>query len=335
MPNNAKRRKLRLARKRQRTEAAIGALVRGSLPKPPTVDDAAGLLKAVRALGALGLSSRKQQKLRAALTSALAELFKTESFAGRNIRTTSFGLKDGDFDGLARLFVRMLERMRYGEYGISELRRKRAGLHGVFAGEIFELLVLHHEGIQKQLHKLAEDQKDSLNQLMRRGKARLIDGNGAPFAETGEWRGVQRVTDILVHRGNQRLKFTDFAYVSYLAPRGGGPRVVSFLVETEVKLPRAAAGFAEQMGVKQARFAGADKVEFTLADGSTQAFTPGEIVFDRGNINRVALTTTKGPRETWRLRSTKLGGYAEVYFRIALVVDVEQLRAMVNLAFRR
>lgn len=328
MPNKAQRRKLRHQRKLARTTAALQTHIRTGLPAGTKIADMAGVIKAMRALGSLGMSSAKRAKLRARIVDSLSTVMKDML-----IRPKDFGVPN--LDMLAELFVRMLERTRYHEYGVNELRRKKAGLKGVFAGELFELMVLNMTGIQRELRELADGQLAGLNAAMRSNKARLIDANGAPMTATGTWSGVQRVTDILVYRGNQKLKFTDFAYVGYLRPAGGGPTMVSFLVETEIKLPRAAAGFAEQMGVKQARFAGADRVEFTIPGRKDPvSFDPSDIVFDRGNINRVALTTTSQSTQTWRYRSTREGGYDETYWRIGLVVRVDELRALVNVLFR-
>jgi len=329
MANKVQRRKLRFQRKLSATTIKVQQYIKAGLPAAAaTVDDSAGVIKAMRALGSLGMPAKQRRELRAKIVDALPAVMKKDL----KLRPTDFGVDDLDL--LADLFVRMLERVRYHRYGVNELRRKKAGLRGVFAGELFELLVLNMPGIQKELRGLAEGQLENLNRAMRRNKARLIDAHGADLVAVGEWSGIERVTDIVVHRGNQKLKFTDFAYVTYLAPKVGGPRLVSFLVETEVKLPRAASGFSDQMGVKQARFAGADRVEF-FVPGRKQAvsFTPAEIVFDRGNINRVAITTTAATNESWRFRSTREGGYGEIYWRIGLVVDVHELRRLINAAF--
>lgn len=327
--NTAQRRKLRVQKRRLKSTANLQQFIKSRLPTGGTsLDDLPGVIKALRALGSMGIPAAKRAKLRANLVESLASVMKD-----MKIKPKDLGVKDLDL--LAELFVRMLERMRYHEYGVNELRRKKVGLRGVFAGELFELLVLNMESIQKELKSCAEGQFEGLNSAMRSQKARLIDANGVNIAVSGKWAGIERVTDIIIYRNNQKLKFTDFAYATFLDPPKNGPRLVSFLVETEVKLPRAASEFSEQMGVKQARFAGADRVEF-IVEGQKKpvSFKPEEIIFDSGNINRVALTTTKSSNETWRLRSTRKGGYDEIYWRIGLVVEVEDLRRLVNILFR-
>lgn len=320
----------RALRRRAALDAELAPFLRLATTRGAVTPDASAILRAMRTLGTGTMRPRVRAALRSRVVEALADTMR-----GMRLAPGDFGVSS--YAGLADTFVTMLERVGYHEYGVTELRTKRAGLHGAFAGELFELLVIHHHGIQADLLGLADLQLKELTGLSAAAaKARLVDALGAAVDLRGTWGRARLVTDITVIRGNRRLKFTDFGYVSVLAPAAGGPSAVSFLVEGEVKLPRAAASFAEQIGEKQARFTDADRIEVRFADdGSPASFAPHEIVFDtKAALGRVALTTTSAPGQTWRLRTTKVGGFEDAYWRVGLTVDVEELRRLVTVLFR-
>lgn len=334
MVSKQKARKQSFKRKRDKINADLGGYVKSPLGVPAPSGEIAGRLRAVRALGALGMPLRKRRALRKRIVTDLAD-----TLAREKIRPRDLGLKGNslaqEIDLLAELLVQMLERVNYHEFGINELRRKKKGLRGVFAGELFELLVLNMPSIQDELRLLSGRQLAELNAAMRNHRARLINAHGVQLALTGTWTGVHRVTDIYVRKGKSRLKFTDFGYVTFLNSKSG-KLYVSFLLETEVKMPAAAGKFREQIGVKQARFTDADQIEFTI-DGADVpvSFAPADIIFDSRNINRFALDPIEGPQQTWRVQSTSSGGYHEAFWRVGLVVDVSGLRALVEAAFAR
>lgn len=315
----------RVARLRSR-RAAIDQQLAQMVRELPTADPAAftGALRALRALG----SRRIPRRIRTALRARIAEGLRAEG----GIDPRDLGM--ATHDDLAELLVRMLERVRYGSYRLSELRRKRLGLQGNFAGELFEQLVLEHRGIQSDLAEIAATQLRSLREQLRTPKGRFVDGRGAEISLQGSFGPVRRVTDIATWHGAVRRKFTDFAHVSLFAPSGGGERRIAFLTEVEVKLPRAAADFGDQMAAKQARFAAADRIEVRFDDGSVVSFRPEEVVVDLAGINRIAISTTRRPGQTWRFSFRGKRRPREAWLRVNLAIDVEQLRRMVALTFR-
>ena len=336
---------------RARIDASVAAIekdlrddLKAALPSRGQVTERGPMVKALRALGALQLTptqyKRAREKIVAALSGVMGEL---------KIDARDLGARD--LDHLAELFMRMLERVRYSRYNISELRRKARGLRGVFTGELFELLVLNLTSLQQDLKNMAALQLESLNVVwaeefaIATGAAasssrapRILNALGEPIpwmVPKGEFKGIDRVVDIFIYRDGKKLKFTDFGYISYYKDARGTTLAISFLVEGEIKLPRAAAGFSDQIGRSQGRFAGAERVEMVVQGQKTPiSFRPEEIIFDRASINRNAITTTRATNDTYRWRTTNKGGYPEAYLRMGLTVNVDDLRRLVNILFR-
>lgn len=337
MASKAKARQLRLQKRRAKIELQLKRHLKASLPGGTVSLDAPGVLKALRLLGKMGMPAGKRARLRATLVQALAVVIEETKF-----RPADLGVRD--LDHLSELFVRMLERVGFHEYGITELRRKARGLRGAFAGELFEQLVLHMEELQSDLRNMAGTQLATLNGSVAAHKTRLLDGYGQPIKVKGRFAGIYRVTDIAIYKPGHvgpPLKFTDFAYVTYLVPEGGGMPLLSVLVETEIKLPRAAREFSEQIGNAQSRYAGAERIEM-LFDGDTHptAVLPDQIVFDVGSIQRTAVTATtaKSNRYTFRTTKWKAGDpilNEESYLRIGLSFETTELRRLVAVLFRQ
>jgi hypothetical protein len=335
--NKAQARKLRLQKRRRKIELQLRQHLKTNLSARGVVSlEAPGVVKALRALGSIGMSSAKRAALRTTVTKALAVVIEEMKF-----NPADLGVRD--LDQLSELFVRMLERAGYREYGITELRRKASGLRGIFAGELFELLVLNMEDLQKDLRAMARGQLETLNGAVALNQARLLDGYGNLVEVKGKFSGIYRVTDIAIYklgRSGPPLKFTDFAYVTYLVPEGGGMPLLSFLVETEAKLPRSAREFSEQIGAAQSRYAGAERIEM-LFDGARKptVVLPEQIVFDVGSYQRTAVTTTsaKSNRYDYRITPWKRGDpilNQEAYLRIKLTLNTAELRRLVNILFR-
>lgn len=315
----------RAARKRTSLDRRLAPYVKAALPTGG-ISNGRELLAATRTLAKLSLLPRLHKALRSRLVDALDAHFKTMQLQPRD-----FGM--GSTRELADLFLHTLERVGYHEYLASELRAKRTGLHGNFGGELFELLVLNEPVLQSMLAEMAHSAHEALTKSA--GKY-LIDASGRRLgAIQGKWGPVERVTDIVTYAGNAEPKFTDFAYITRFKPTKGGKELVVFLVEAETKLPAAAKEFRIQMSKKQLRFTNADGVAFML-HGKTKEVTADCIVFNqRAPIGRVAISTTRRITMSWGPRFVKHAGFADVYWRVGLTMNIDELRRTVSLMFRQ
>ncbi len=299
--------------------------------------EVSGVLRGLRALGSTTISAARRRKLRANLFVAVAKVIKEAKIDAQKVGAASL-------DALAKRFVQMVERVGYERYGITELRRKARGLRGVFAGELFEQLVLNMRTLQDDLRGLALMQLQDIARFMKaekqfpskKGQARLINALGdniEPRDLVGmKFTKVVRATDIVTFMKGEK-KFIDFAYIAY-SEHADGRKLVTFLVEAEIKLPRAARAFSKQIGKSQGRYAFADTIEMTVPHEKRRvSFTPDQVMFDRGSINRVAVTMTRASDSTYRIRFTRKGGYPEVYTRVGLALDVRELRKLVRVLF--
>jgi hypothetical protein len=111
------------------------------------------------------------------------------------------------------------------------------------------------------------------------------------------------------------------------------PALVAFLLEGEIKMPAAAREFSEQVGQIQGRFGDAVGIQFT-ANGQIYIVSADRVVFDRGAINRNAITTTTKAGDQYTLKVTDKGGHDEAYLRIGVAVKAEGFRELVDLAIR-
>ena len=323
-------------------EAELRTFVKSPLASGSKAADVSGVLRGLRALGTLALSTARRDRLRARLLESIEKVMADMKLDARDLGAR-------DHKHLAEMFVRMVERVGYERYNVSALRRKAQGLRGVFAGELFEQLVLNMRSLQNDLRIMARGQLENLLTLVadqlknvaagKRSAGRLIDCLGNPIPSSNlvgaKFKEIVRATDIFIYAGGKKLKFTDFAYVVVIDTPSGKP-MVSFLVETEIKLPRAASDFSEQIGQAQGRFAFADHVELRIPGRADPVeFTPDQIIFDHGSINRTAVTMTRSSSDSYRFRETSKGGYDEVYTRVGLALDVNELRRLVNVLFRQ
>ncbi len=344
--------KERLQARQAANEQEVRLAVKAVLPPPGTALDVKGALRALHQVGSLALRPNIRKKVTAKLTGELAKTLPQTS-----IKPTDLGAKD--FPDLADRLVKMLERAGYAEYGIAELRRKRAGLRHNFAGELFEQLVLHHGELQAIFRDLADEGlRTALDAIKTEAvlrktlpaadylkKTRLLTAKGEPAlldpASFVDANGrslvmIERVVDIRTRVGNAWRMFTDTAYVVRFTPVGGGPQRVLILVETEIKLPAAARDFSGQVSEAQLRHGAADEIEMRgLESGTRHTFTPDNVIFDVGGISRNAVTITRRRTMTAAFRYVEYaGGGREHYTRIGLAVQVDELRRLIALLFR-
>lgn len=344
--------KERLTQRRSANEAQVRLVVKGALPPPGTSADLRGVLKALHKVSGMALPPNIRRKALARLTDELAKVLPETKIAPADL-----GVKD--HAELAERMVKMLERAGYGEYGITELRRKRAGLRHNFAGELFEQLVLHHRELQAIFGDLAATGFDTVleflagDMAMRQtldaatyaAKTRLLTATGKPaaldlasfVADGRRLVSIERVVDIRTKVGNSWRMFTDSAYVVRFTPVGGGPQRVLILVETEIKLPAAARDFSEQIGDAQFRYGQATEIEMRVLGGKDTplTFAPDNVIFDVGGMSRNAVTITRRPSMTAAFRYTEnSGGHRDFYTRIGLSVQVDDLRRLIGMLFR-
>ncbi|WP_155373491.1 hypothetical protein [Catellatospora vulcania] len=356
MGNRAATKKLsakeRLKARQASNEQEVRLTVKAVLPPPGAPLDVKGALKALHKVGSLALRPNIRKKVLAKLTEELAKTLPQTS-----ITPTDLGAKD--FADLADRMVKMLERAGYAEYGIGELRRKRAGLRHNFAGELFEQLVLNHGELQAIFAGLADEglrtaldvitAEEALRQTLSAAdfakRTRLLTAKGEPalldLASFVDKNGralvyIERVVDLRTRVGNSWRMFTDTAYVVRFTPAGGGPQRVMILVETEIKLPAAARDFSGQVAEAQFRHGAADEIEMRgLQSGTRHSFTPDNVIFDVGGISRNAVTITRRRTMTAAFRYVEYaGGGREQYTRIGLAVQVDELRRLIALLFR-
>src|SRR5215468_3363747 len=204
-------RQKRLARERASAqlasiEAELRQHIKSALPSATNPGNVGGVIRGLRALGALALPAAERKGLRARLVKSLAQVMSDGNF---KLKATDLGARD--LEHLADMFVRMLERVHYSRYGITELRRKVRGLRGIFAGELFEQLVLNLESLHEDLQKLARGQLEDLERLLAEEREhagpagpsakarvpRLLDALGAPIgplAGGGKFSEIQQAT---------------------------------------------------------------------------------------------------------------------------------------------
>lgn len=289
----------------------------------------AGVLRSLRLLGAImELPAKEARELRARLLEGLVRFFQS----AMKLKPSDLGART--MDELVEVFLRMVERTRYSGYTLRALRAKLHGLRGVFAGELFELLVHNMRELQGDLRRMAQLQLGELNGLARQGSKLLVDANGNKVTVAGQFTEIRRATEIYIWKDGQKRKFLDLAYVSVLDR--DGKRTVGMLVETEIKLPGAAKSFGEQIGQAQTRFAGADEIEMVVEGfGKPIRVTPDRVVFSRRSINRFAVTTTVKSTDQLSFSFTEKGGYLESYLKVRVAVNTAELYRMLNVLFAR
>jgi hypothetical protein len=112
---------------------------------------------------------------------------------------------------------------------------------------------------------------------------------------------------------------------------GSGPRILSFRVETEIKLGKQAKKAGGQIGRAQLRFdmASGDKLRLRL-EGQDEPIDlePAQIAFAPQAINRTLVTTRNEPQ--YMLSSTERGGYPETYWRIGVVIRAGEIWRLVR-----
>jgi hypothetical protein len=270
-----------------------------------------------RRLGrAAGLSTQERLALRERVVMAFEQAFR--SFTPRD-----FGVRTRK--ELAEIVVTMLERTGYGRLPRSKLRQ----LRGNFAGELLELLVQHLENLQKDLRRMAEAQR----QLLNSAKTTLVDAHGTVVSLSGEFGAVRKATDIVVVDPSGTRKFIDFAYVSVFEHVSGtGPLTLSFLVETEIKMPTAAGKAGRQIGRAQVRFdlPPTGKIRMVLeGDADPVEISADRIVFAPTSINRTLVTISQ--TEQYRPSFTAQGGYQEYFWRIGVDIHTGEIWRLVDL----
>jgi hypothetical protein len=231
---------------------------------------------------------------------------------------------------LAEVFVTMLDRVGYAKASLSKLRRIRSML----VGELLEVLVRNSRELQPGLLGMAEAQL----RLLRSRGVELLDARGASVPQVRFFEAPVRATDMAIIDTralgpDTRLprKFIDFAYVS-LGELPDGRRVITFLVETEIKMPTAARKAGKQVGVAQVRFdmEPGDKLVVNVAGKGPLEFTSDQILFAPTSIDRTLVTIGETPN--FKLRTTRAGGYDEAFWQIDLDMSTSSLRRLVNLA---
>jgi hypothetical protein len=331
----------RIQRKRRLLDTQVSQVFKTVLPGVSLAEASLkGILRGLAATMSMPMSASVRRAVRERLVKALAGEFVTLKIKYADLGAANPG-------ELAETFVRMLERAKFDDYSVSRLRSQAAGvysrkpgLRSVFAGELFELLARNLRELQDDLKAMAQAQLDDLNDVVagkvRSRRPKLLDGNGDPITLKGTFGPIRRVNDVVTIQGNQRPKFVDFGYVSVFTPAGGGPRMLVFLVESELKLPGAAAGLSEQIGSALGRFANSDGVEVVFEGAqSPTRFNREQLIVDPTTMNRTGIAPTQRETPTYRWRTTERGGYKESYLRIGVTIQVDELYRLVNLLFRK
>jgi hypothetical protein len=303
-----------------RLPASIAAAVVGELAsaKPPTTF---GLLRAWRRLGrAAAIAPHDRNVLRQGFVEAFAKVLHEAGQKGAAFLPADFGVRGSR--ELAEMFVTMLDRVGYAKASLSKLRRIRSTL----VGELLEVLVRNATELQADLLGMAKAQL----RLVRRPGATLLDAAGATVvaAVFGE---PAKAIDLAITGAGGKRKFIDFAYVS-IGGLPDGTRIITFLVETEVKMPTAARKAGRQIGRAQARFdmVPGDKLVLDVAGHGPLEFTRDQIVFAPNSIDRTLVSI--GDTPNFKLRSTRAGGYDETFWQIDLDMRATSLRRLVDLA---
>jgi hypothetical protein len=334
--------------------------LRSPLPAgaPITPASVTGLLRKYRRLGKLpGLSTDAHLALRKRYEAALERIFLWNSY-----QPEDFGIKNGGHKELAETFVAMLERKGYIGRPLSKMRK----LRGEFVGELLELLVQNHELFQKYLKGMAKKQVGILNLA----ETELVDARGTlvpPASRKGTFQPVRKATDIVVvnSEGKNPRKFLDVAYVSdfkhdpaeqlavgdagggeehVVAPdqvvdkSGSGPKMWSFAVETEIRMPAKARKSGKQIGRAQLRFdlASGDKIKMVVeGEAKPVELEAEEIIFATNSIDRVLITIPEKPFQLrkplqFRPSFTTRGGYPEYFWRLEVAMDTEEIWRIVN-----
>jgi hypothetical protein len=288
--------------------------------KPPS---ALGLLRAWRRLGRLAtITTHDRAVLRTAFAQAFTRLLHQAATGGaKPFRPADFGVRG--YRELAELFITMLERVGYANQKLSQLRRIRQ----ILIGEMLEVLVRNARELQDGLLGMAHGQR----QLLLRFATKLVDARGDPVPAPRSIGAPVRAMDMAVTgSGHPLRKFIDFGYVS-IGVWPDGRTFISFLVETEIKMPAAARKAGPQIGRAQVRFdMQGDDVLTVTVDGVVKTFTADQIVFSPGHVNRTLVTI--GATPNFRPRHTRAGGEDEAYWQIDLEMAADSLRRLVGLA---
>jgi hypothetical protein len=126
-------------------------------------------------------------------------------------------------------------------------------------------------------------------------------------------------------------------YVSLFEHEGGatGPTILSVLTETEIKMPASARKAGKQIGRAQVRYdlAPGDRIQMTIEGLSEPLELAAEqIVFAPQAINRYFVTVRKTPH--YRPSFTARGGYPEVFYRIGVAWQSEEIWRLIKEATR-
>jgi hypothetical protein len=318
----------------QRTKARLEALAKGiekvlsetpSAGMPATPSTLTGLLRAWRRLGRLtALPTLRRLELRQRFVAAICEVFGSLGF-----KPADFGAPD--LKALAETFVTMLERIGYGQLRVSEL----AGRRSQMGGELLELLVQNLGELQKDFIGMAHGQRELLDAALHT----LVDAKGTPVPGLqGKFGPALKATDIVIIDRTGKLpprKFIDLAYVSeFQHASGGGEQLISFLVETEIKMPAASKKVGKQIGVAQVRFdfGPDDELHMVVAGYADPVVLkrPQQIIFAPHAINRTAVTVHHTPY--FKPSFTARGGYPEVFWRVGVSMRSQEIWRLVDVA---
>jgi hypothetical protein len=319
--SRAERRVLRLKAVAARLPSSVADTVNTlSAEKPSTL----GVLRAWRRLGRLAAISPDDRNV---LREGFVHAFKRVLHDANQKGTLPFIPADFGVHGykeLADLFVTTLERVGYSKFAVSKLRNIREML----VGELLELLVANSRRLHPDLFRMARGQVE----VLIRNRNNLTTAGGNPIAILEDFSPPLRATDIWVVDASGRRKFIDCAYVSLIPEAGGTSKRVSFLVETEIKMPAAAGKAGKQIGRAQVRFELPNNGTVTMQVAGVGPVTvgPEQIVFAPASINRSLVTI--GDSEQFRLSFTSGGGYEEMFLRVQLEFRAAALRALVDLA---
>jgi hypothetical protein len=296
---------------------AVGELAHG---KPPS---AFGLLRAWRRLGrAADIAPHDRNVLRQSFVNAFTRLLhEAGTKGGTPFMPADFGVHG--YRELADLFVTMLERVGYAKASLSKLRRIRS----MMVGELLEVLVRNSRELQPGLLGMAEAQL----RILRRPGTALVDARGAAVAVPKAFEAPVKAIDIVITGSGAPRKFFDLAYVS-LGEWPDGKQFITFLVETEIKMPTAARKAGRQVGRAQVRFdmEDGDELVVNVAGKGPLKFRADQIVFAPTSIDRTLVSI--GNTEQFKLRSTRAGGYDETFWQVDLEMKATSLRRLVDLA---
>ncbi|WAZ19149.1 hypothetical protein STRCI_000181 [Streptomyces cinnabarinus] len=320
---------VRLGRRQRRTKALKE--LQGRLPpglwdsvadlNPAERPTMSGLLKAWRRLGRVAsISAPDRNLLRAAFVDAFTRVLREQ---GKN----TFGPADfgvSNVRELADLFVTMLDRVGYTRASRAKLRRMRSHL----VGELLEVLVRNSRELQPGLRLMAQAQLANF----RRPGVGLVDARGKDVVTPASFGAVTTGIDLAVTGPRRsRRKFVDLVHVS-VGEFPDGKTFLAILVETEIKMPRAAQKAGKQIGRAQVRFhlRRGDSLSVDVAGHGPLEFKADQILFLPGKVQRNLITVADTPNFT--LRTTRAGGYDEAFWEVALDVRADALRRLVDMA---